>query len=284
MFRLLVISLSFLCSTAYAADNITAIFADSQFTASPYGVALARECMNPTSIRDARQVQIFANPAGHTDHLLHDISLPVLGSGQAFVHRIVANRDGDSVDINGPGRTENTHPRRYFQRALELEDVNRVMIFLGINEINNRNENWTRVAQEIREAGKQCVVSLPTLTSNTAMNQRVLAYNRYVSHQLENSNCRIVDTSNSLEENTEQHILFQTDSNGIHFVSSSAGSAARATCRAFAETFSGPENLDPQDEPEMEDAPRQENPAPAPGVNFENIDTDDLPFLAPSEM
>ncbi len=272
MFRVLLVFAFSISSSAFANDNVTSVFTDSQFTASNYGMRVAQECLNPGNIRDANTVRFFANPAGSTHHLVHNDSLPILGSGQSFVWRF----DATAERVHTLDRTARTRPKPYFDSQLNDPEVNRIMIFMGVNEVNDRNTNWIQLAQRIQSSGKQCFVSLPPLVDRDSLNRRIIEYNQYVSGLLARTQCRVVDPSNTLDEDVSQRVSFRT-SDGLHFSNSNTQDVAEATCQAITEVVSGDRRPTPA--PDALDDDEREEPVSAPVNNRLEFTTDELPFV-----
>lgn len=181
---------------ALAENSVTSVFTDSQFTASPYGIEVARQCLNPgnAALNDSSAVRFFANPGGHTQHLLTNANLPRLGSGQSHVWTYLSTANG----VTNRTQTQNAQPKTYFDAQINDPQVHRIMIFMGINEVDSRNQNWKAIADRLQNSGKECFVSLPPLVNSESWNRRIMNYNRHVQQVLAGTQCRIIEDRKSV--------------------------------------------------------------------------------------
>lgn len=217
----------------------TAVFTDSQFTASSYGQNLARQCLNPSTFTDSQKVDFISAPAGRPDQLV----VSRKNSQPVYTFRATTDR------VTGHQSTGSYYHKPYFDQSLNDASVKRVMVFMGLNDISFSNgtyspAGWEEIAKSIKEKGKECIVGLPPMFSNSGRGELIQKYNKKVAEILKDTDCKIVDTSNSLSEQGPYKKFHAGD--GLHFTSSSASQAAQATCEALQSTLRNIDN--PQQE------------------------------------
>ena len=234
-----IILITFLSLLDFAQAN-TAVFTDSQFTASPYGQNLARNCLNPSTLTDSANVDFISAPAGRAEGLISSKKNP------QPIYTFKATSD----QVTGHRSTGTYYHKPYFDEKLNDPSVKRIMVFMGVNDINFSNgryslSNWSEIAQTIRAKGKECVVGLPPMITNTARARVIRAYNIKVAEVLKDTSCKIVDTSNSLTQGPYK--TFATG-DGLHFTTRSSKEVAEATCEAVKALKNETENQETNQE------------------------------------
>ena len=212
---------------ATQSQNVTAVFSDSQFTASQYGINLVKNCLNSSHIDDASRVEFYSAPGAGTMHLNRSIR----NAAPVYRYNDTARTYSDVLN----GKTNDHYPSRFLNEdVLPDPNVNRVVLALGVNDINFDRAviittHWESLVKKIIDAGKQCVVSLPPLIQRgDSRNSTIIRYNRSVSEVVSAQGCTVVDTSNTLSTSPSDYNYFYAGDR-LHY----GGSAAQPTCEAF---------------------------------------------------
>lgn len=227
----------FFGSLAHAAT--TAVFSDSQFTASNYGYQLAKQCLHPENFPNTDRVSIRPMPGGSPVHLATNNAV---GSGARVWNNNITTKNNVSRFTPYKCHPDNPRPCTYvnghFTAAVNDTKVDRVMIFMGINTINLEKgiyslAHWKDLAQRITEKGKECIVGLPPLVDHDAYNSLIVSHNKALVEHLQGSGCRFIDTSNTLTQGKEGLQIKTVEKDNVHFANSVSASAAKATCDAL---------------------------------------------------